>query len=84
MLHLPRARLMLLALAAVSLAVGGCSGGSPPQEAPADGVVKGLQGQYYYVNIFTPPIGGIISSDIGGINCGASGVSVVNSQYVYA
>ena len=24
------------------------------------------------MNLFTPPIGGVITSDIGGINCGAS------------
>jgi hypothetical protein len=70
-------------------AVSGCYGGNKASSSSTNsGTQKGATGQYYFVNLFTPPVGGIITSDVGGITCGASSVSVntaVNPpQYAYA
>ena len=46
-------------------------------------VQKGVADQYYFVNLFQPPLGGIITSDIGGINCGASAQTVSGTEYAY-
>ena len=78
-----------LALAVLGVfAVVGCSGGAKAPAGSGSGTQKGVSGQFYYVNLFTPPIGGVITSDVGGINCGASSASVNNAvtppQYVYA
>jgi OmcA/MtrC family decaheme c-type cytochrome len=78
-------RRISLALALVGAFAVGCSGGN---KAPSEstGVAKGVTGQYYYVNLFTPPMGGIVTSSIGGINCGASNLSVTAAtppQYAY-
>jgi len=66
----------------------GCVLGTPTEGTTTVEVLKGKQGEYYYVNLFTPPLGGIITSDVGGIECGASSVSVDNGvsppRYVYA
>ena len=65
----------------------GCVLGTPADPAGTQ-VQLGQQGEYYYVNLFTAPLGGIITSDVGGIECGASSVSVDNGvtppRYVYA
>ena len=70
--------------AAVSLFMVGC--GSQKKPAPASGsqIAKGVVGQYFYVNLFTPPLGGTVTSDIGGIACGASsmGTPTTNAQGV--
>ena len=65
------ARAALLAL----LAVLGCS--SPPTQKSTDGQghLKGKAGDYFYVNLFWPPVGGIITSSESPtprINCGAA------------
>ncbi len=49
---------LILAFAAVAAA--GCSGGSRPPTST--GVAKGVTDSYFYVNVFTPPVGGTISS----------------------
>jgi hypothetical protein len=72
----------LAVLAAIATA---CADG-PGAEA-ASGTAQGVVGQYYYVNLFTPPMGGVITSDVGGINCGAASVALDGQtppQYVYA
>ena len=76
-----------LALALVgAVAVTGCMGGSKSSATTDSDVQKGVTGSYYYINI-KPPVGGSITSNIGGINCGASAVTVDNAvnppQYSY-
>jgi predicted CxxxxCH...CXXCH cytochrome family protein len=72
-----------------AVALAGCYGGGSKSSSGTDsGAAKGVTGQFWFVNLFTPPVGGVITSDVGGINCGASG-STVNStvsppQYTYA
>ena len=66
-----------LALALVgAVAVTGCMGGAKSSATNDSGVQKGVTGSYYFVNLFNPPVGGIITSDVGGINCGASSAAV--------
>ena len=77
-----------LALALVgAFAVTGCAGGAKPSAPATSGVQKGVTGQYFYVNIHQPPVGGTIASSDGRINCGASAVAVNNAvtppQYAY-
>ena len=69
---------------AVALVMVGCGSQKPAPAAPSQGTAKGVTGQYYYVNLFTPPLGGIVTSDIGGIACGASslGTPVADAQGV--
>ena len=66
------------------LGLAGCSMTATP-EAADTGTQKGVAGKFYYVNLFTPPLGGIVTSDVGGIRCGAQGVAVASgaSQYSY-
>ena len=66
------ARAIPVALAAIGLVVSGCMGGKPSSASSSSGVAKGVTGSYYYVNLFTPPIGGIVTSEPAGISCGAS------------
>ena len=63
---------ILLAAVASGFVAAGCSGGKPPGASTSSAVAKGKLGQYFYVNIFTPPIGGVLTSTVGGISCGAS------------
>ena len=69
---------------AVALIMVGCGSQKPTPAATGQGIAKGLTGQYFYVNLFTPPVGGIVTSDIGGIACGASslGTPVADAQGV--
>lgn len=64
------ARAILVAAVATGSVAAGCTGGKPPVASTSSGVAKGSLGGYYYVNIFTPPIGGVVTSSIGGIVCG--------------
>jgi hypothetical protein len=62
-------------LLAVTVALTGCMSGKPTESAPsATTAKKGQFGSYYYVNLFTPPVGGVITSSetTPRINCGAS------------
>jgi uncharacterized repeat protein (TIGR02543 family) len=65
-------------LLAVTVALTGCMSGKPTEPAPsATAAKKGQFGSYYYVNLFTPPVGGVITSSetpTPRINCGASGL----------
>ena len=77
-----------LALALVAaVALTGCTGGSKSSATTGSDVQKGVTGQYFYVNLHQPPVGGTITSSTGGINCGASSVSVDSTvnppQYHY-
>ena len=76
-------RRISMALALVGVVAAGCSM-SKPSTSGNTGVAKGVAGSNYYVNLFTPPVGGVITSDIGGINCGASslGTPVLDAQGV--
>jgi hypothetical protein len=67
-------RRISLALALVgAVAVTGCSGGAPSASKTETGVQKGVAGQFYFVNLFTPPVGGrIVATTPVAINCGAS------------
>jgi alpha-tubulin suppressor-like RCC1 family protein len=56
------------------LAVLGCGAPAAKPAVDAQGHLRGSPGAYFYVNLFTPPVGGIITSDVGGIDCGASGM----------
>ena len=66
------ARAGRLAVAAIGLVVSGCMGGKPSGASTSGEVAKGVPGSTYYVNLFTPPIGGIVTSEPAGISCGAS------------
>jgi OmcA/MtrC family decaheme c-type cytochrome len=77
-------RRISLALALVgAVAVTGCSGGTSPAAKTGTGVAKGVVGQYYFVNIFTVPVGGRIASvtaggvEDGKINCGEGAAPLV-------
>jgi hypothetical protein len=74
------AKALLLALAAAA----GCSIRSPSEGQAGRGASAG---QTYPVVLTAPPIGGIVTSSIGGIDCGAASVGVDNSvdppQYRY-
>ena len=66
-----------LALALVgAVAVTGCMGGTKSSATNDSGVQKGVTGSYFFVNLFSKPVGGIISSTDGVINCGATGITV--------
>jgi hypothetical protein len=80
-----------ISLALVLLGVGTVTGCYEAKKAASPATAetaKGVTGQYFYVNLFSPPIGGIVTSDVGGIDCGASSATVSNAvsppQYVYA
>jgi len=79
-------RRISLAMALIGAAAAAGCAGKPAPSVGSD-VQQGVQGSYYFVNLFTPPLGGYITSDVGGINCGATSVSVNNAvtppQYVY-
>jgi predicted CxxxxCH...CXXCH cytochrome family protein len=62
----------------------GCGAQKPAPAAKGEGTAKGVAGQYFYVNLFTPPVGGIVTSSVGGIACGASslGTPVADAQGV--
>ncbi|BDG09226.1 hypothetical protein [Anaeromyxobacter paludicola] len=61
-------RRISLALALMSaIAVTGCGGSKSSSSA---GTAKGVGGAYFYVNIFTAPTAGTITSADGKINCG--------------
>ena len=69
-----------------AVAVSGCSGSANPGSSTGAVAAEGKTGEYYYVNLFTPPMGGTVTSDIGGINCGASAVATdaqVPPQHTY-
>jgi len=72
-------------LAAVAALAAGC--GKADKAATADGNQQGVQGKYFYVNLFTPPVGGVVTSDLAGIDCGAATVTVNSAvtppQYTY-
>ena len=71
-----------LALALVgAVAVTGCMGGGKTASSNDSGVQKGVSGSYFYINVFTPPVGGIVESTPAGIKCGASALNVVGDQY---
>lgn len=77
-----------LALALVGLiALSGCTGGSKSASPTGSDAQKGVAGQYFYVNLHQPPVGGTITSSTGGIDCGASAVTVNDTvtppQYAY-
>lgn len=69
-------------------ALAGCSSGVKP--TASNGNQKGVQGKYYYVNLFSTPVGGLIQSTAPaalGIDCGASKVGTVkdaNGDLQYA
>jgi hypothetical protein len=69
------------------LALVAASGCSIPAPTTNQGGHRGIGGQYYFVDVSAPPIGGIVTSDVGGIDCGASAIGVDNTvsppQYVY-
>ena len=65
-------RRISMALALVSAVAAGCSMSSKTATTGSQGTAKGIPGTNYYVNLFRPPIGGIVTSSIGGIDCGAS------------
>jgi alpha-tubulin suppressor-like RCC1 family protein len=79
-------------LLAVTVAVTGCmSGKSSDPASTATTEKKGQFGSYYYVNLFTPPVGGVIASSEAPtprINCGASSLGTptadVNGVLHYA
>jgi OmcA/MtrC family decaheme c-type cytochrome len=78
-------RRISLALALVgAVAVTGCSGGNKPAANTDSGVQKGVTDQYYFVNLFSKPVGGVVTSDIGGINCGAQSQTPNGSVYSYS
>jgi hypothetical protein len=49
---------------------------------------KGDAGQYFIVSLSAPPVGGVVTSSVGGLSCGASAVGVDSGvsppQYAYA
>jgi OmcA/MtrC family decaheme c-type cytochrome len=67
-----------LALALIgAVAVTGCMSGSKAPAAKTDSdVQKGVTGSYFFVNLFSKPVGGVISSTDGVISCGATGITV--------
>jgi hypothetical protein len=72
-------RRISLALALMgAVAVTGCSSGGNSTPT-SSGVQHGTQGKNFYVNLFTPPMGGFIASSDGSINCGASAKSIATS-----
>ena len=71
--------------AAVALVIVGCGSQKPATTTDAGtGTAKGVAGQFFYVNLFRPPLGGIVTSDVGGISCGASslGAAIPDSEGV--
>ena len=54
-------RRLSLAFALVA-AVTGCTGGNSPSTKNQTGVQKGVAGQFFYVNILTPPVNGSITA----------------------
>jgi OmcA/MtrC family decaheme c-type cytochrome len=70
----------LIAIHAAALALAGCSSAKAPATTAGSGVAKGSAGNFYYINLFTPPVGGVITSDVGSITCGASSVAVDKTQ----
>ena len=67
-------RRISLALALVGAVAAGCTGSKVPVTDTSTGVAKGVPNVNYYVNLFNPPVGGYITSDSGGIDCGASSI----------
>jgi hypothetical protein len=67
-----------------ALGAAACSATRMPDAA--SGAAAGTQGQEYVVNLFSPPIGGVVTSDVGGISCGAASATtdLQAEQYVYA
>ena len=77
-----------LALAILGAAtVTGCMGGAKSSPTTGSDAQKGVTGQYFVVNLQQPPVGGTITSSAGGIDCGASAVTVDDTvsppQYAY-
>ena len=68
----------------IALVAAGCGFQKKPAPASGSQTAKGVTGQYFYVNLFNPPLGGIVTSDVGGIACGASslGTAVADAQGV--
>jgi len=66
------------------LAAAGCS---IPAPAGQQGASQGVQGQFYFVNLNSPPVGGLVTSDAGLLACGAARVTVDSTvsppQYAY-
>jgi OmcA/MtrC family decaheme c-type cytochrome len=70
-------RRISLALALIgAVAVTGCTGGNKPAANTDTGTQKGVTNQFYFVNLFSLPVGGVITSADGKINCGATGIAV--------
>jgi hypothetical protein len=78
-MHRGTQRLLVLACTVVVAACGGQS----KQSSGTPSTQKGTFGSNYYINLFNPPVGGVVTSDVGGITCGASAATVVNGQYSY-
>ena len=80
-----RYSLVLAWLLVGSVVVSGCSLGGKTDPART-GTARGVAGKNFYVNLFTPPVGGIVKSGEATprISCGASSYTVQGGQYVYA
>jgi len=76
-------RRIALQLALIAFVAAGCGQGKGTGTTGSSSA-KGTPGIDWYVQIGSKPVGGTITSDVGGINCGTGGSACGNTRFLWA
>jgi len=76
-------RRIALQLALIAFVAAGCGQGRGTGTTGSSSA-KGTPGVDWYVQIGSKPVGGTITSDVGGINCGTGGSACGNKRFLWA